>query len=115
MPEHSYAARSLAIMLTVCALAGGCRSPDPAPAPATSPAPQNSTDPRWVLQHNPRADVALVFVHGIFGDTVATWSNANGTSFFSLLGADSRVGSKVDALAFGYTSNMLAEGSLDIQ
>ena len=34
---------------------------------------------------------------------------------FSLLEADARVGPKVDALAFGYTSNMLAEGSLDIQ
>jgi hypothetical protein len=113
LPRHSHAARWLAIILGVCALAGGCRTRDTTPAPG--PAQQNSTDPRWILQHNPRADVALVFVHGIFGDTVATWSNANGTSFFSLLEADSRVGPKVDALAFGYTSNMLAEGSLDIQ
>lgn len=68
-----------------------------------------------MLQHKPRADVALVFVHGIFGDTVATWTNANTTSFFSLIEANARVGPQVDALAFGYTSNMLAEGSLDIQ
>ena len=100
----------LATILSVGTVAG-CGTSAP-PAPATT---VNSTDPRWVLQHKPRADVALVFVHGIFGDTVATWTNANTTSFFSLIEADARVGPKVDALAFGYTSNMLAEGSLDIQ
>jgi pimeloyl-ACP methyl ester carboxylesterase len=96
-------------MLTFSGVAGGCRTP---PAPPTTP---NATDPRWVLQHKPRADVALVFVHGIFGDTIATWTNANKMGFFSLLEGNAQVGPKVDALAFGYTSNMLAEGSLDIQ
>jgi hypothetical protein len=54
-------------------------------------------------------------VHGVFGDTVGTWTHANGTSFFDLVQANAQVGPKVDILAFGYTSNMLAAGSLDIQ
>ncbi len=101
----------LAIFLGVAGIAGCGGASDP----AQNTTQVNATDPRWVLQHTPRADVALVFVHGIFGDTVATWTHANKTSFFSLIEANAQVGPKVDALAFGYTSNMLAEGSLDIQ
>lgn len=111
--------------VTLAALAA-CGSPDPA-APATgtgatagdgaatAAAAPNTTDPRWVLQHSPRADVAVVFVHGLFGDTVGTWTHGPGASMFDFVEADPRLGPKVDLLAFGYTSNMLREGSLDVQ
>jgi hypothetical protein len=100
----------LVAFLIACTAGSACTSSDPPDTPVV-----NSTDPRWVLQHKPRADVALIFVHGIFGDTIATWTSANKTSFFSLLEADANVGPKVDIFAFGYTSNMFTSGSLDIQ
>jgi pimeloyl-ACP methyl ester carboxylesterase len=75
----------------------------------------NSTDPHWVEHHNPQAQVAVVFVHGIFGDTVGTWTHPNGTSFFDLIEKDPDLGSKVDTYAFGYPSKMVRAGSFDIQ
>jgi len=73
----------------------------------------NSSDPQWVKQHNPHAQVAVVFVHGIFGDTLGTWGTEK-TSFFKLLEDDPEIGPKVDLFAFGYTSNMFKSGSLAI-
>lgn len=75
----------------------------------------NTTDPKWVSQSNPHAKVAVVFVHGVFGDTLGTWTNSNGTTFFQNLKASPQVGSQVDVFAFGFTSNMLGAGSLDIR
>lgn len=73
----------------------------------------NSSDPQWVNQHDPHAQVAVVFVHGIFGDTLGTWGTEK-TSFFKLLEDDPDIGPKVDLFAFGYTSNMFKSGSLAI-
>src|SRR5690606_39458713 len=78
-----------------------------------SPQKPNTTAPRWVHQHTPHADIALVFVHGIFGDTIDTW-RAKQTSFFDLLEADEAIGPKVDMYAFGYTANMIKPGSLGL-
>lgn len=75
----------------------------------------NTTDPAWVFKNTPPAKVALVFVHGIFGDTIDTWKHADGKTMFDLVHEDPKIGPKVDMLAFGYTSNMLRSGSLDIQ
>jgi pimeloyl-ACP methyl ester carboxylesterase len=82
-------------------------------AACTSDVIDNKTDPKWVKQHTPQADIALVFVHGIFGDTLGTWGNRH-TSFFDLLEQDPVIGPKVDIYAFGYTSKMLGQGSLGI-
>lgn len=121
---RSVRTRLTASAALVAALAG-CGPQAPAgtapPAAAATPAGDaaaaalNSTDPRWMLQHSPRADVAVVFIHGLFGDTVGTWTHAPDASMFSFVEADPRLGPKVDLLAFGYTSTMLREGSLDIQ
>lgn len=116
LPGCSLAWRRLAGALTLtlslygCGGNAGTRTTPPPPDP-----PANATDPRWMVQHNPPAQVALVFVHGVFGDTVGTWTRAGGPSFFDLLTANAQVGPKVDMLAFGYTSNMFTAGSLDIQ
>ncbi len=59
--------------------------------------------------------MAVVFVHGIFGDTVGTWTADRRPSMFDLLHDNPAVGPKVDMFAFGYTSNMFAAGSLSIQ
>ena len=75
----------------------------------------NTTDPHWVTQANPPSKVAVVFVHGIFGDTDATWTNANGQSLFKLLKSVPGIGDQLDIFAFGFTSNRFKAGSLDIR
>ena len=75
---------------------------------------QNNTLPQWVVRQQTPAKVAIVFVHGLFGDTVGTWTHANGTRFFDLVAQNPAIAGKVDVLAFGYPSNMFASGSFDI-
>ncbi|MEO6969061.1 MAG: hypothetical protein ABI132_11505 [Rhodanobacteraceae bacterium] len=75
----------------------------------------NTTDPHWVQRSSPNNKVAVVFVHGIFGDTDGTWTNANGQSFFKLLKAAPGIGDQLDIFAFGFTSNAFKSGSLDIR
>lgn len=89
-----------------------------APSAATSAAlaaaaKPNAADPRWIVQANPKSKHAIVFIHGLFGDTVETWTNGSGTRFFDLIGSSS-VGKQFDLYAFGYTSQMLGSGSLNI-
>lgn len=98
--------RGLLLSLLALSFAGCDREPK-------SPQKPNTTAPRWVHQHTPHADIALVFVHGIFGDTIDTWRTKQ-TSFFDLLEADEAIGPKVDMYAFGYTSNMIKPGSFGI-
>src|SRR5688500_10053278 len=73
----------------------------------------NRTEPTWVTQHQPRADIALVFVHGSVWDTHGTWDRGD-TSFFKLIEKDPEMGPKVDTYAFVYTSKMLGGGSFAI-
>lgn len=77
----------------------------------------NTTPSQWAIpQHSPHSDVALVFVHGIFGDTLGTWENpTNGKHFYDLVASDPRFGPKVDIFAFGFPSMMLKQGSFTIQ
>lgn len=91
--------------LLVAVIALGCKS-----KPTT-----NQTEPQWVSTQQPRDDVALVFVHGIFGDTLGTWSAKSGARFFDLLNQHKAVADKTDLFAFGYTSHMFEGGSFDIQ
>jgi pimeloyl-ACP methyl ester carboxylesterase len=75
----------------------------------------NTTDSRWVLQQNPASHVAVVFVHGIFGDTVETWTSPSHKRFFDLLDSVPEISKKTDMLAFGFPSAMFASGSFDIR
>jgi pimeloyl-ACP methyl ester carboxylesterase len=99
--------------LVALAVAGCWKKKEPAPPPPPEEATANTSDPQWVKQHSPHAQLAVVFVHGIFGDTLGTWSG-RGTSFFKLLQNDPEIGPKVDLFAFGFTSNMFRGGSLAI-
>ncbi len=99
-------------VIVATALLASCHEP---PAPPAVPAIANATDPQWVTQSTPHARVAVVFVHGIFGDTLGTWTNASGETFFRLLKAQPTVGAQVDVFAFGFTSNMFKQGSFDIR
>jgi hypothetical protein len=120
--EMAETARKTALVVlagTTIALASGCSDTSNEKAQemvSSRPAITNATDPRWVAQANPRNKVVLVFVHGIFGDTLDTWSLGNGKpTFFKILGAVPDVGPKLDMFAFGFTSQMFKGGSLDIR
>lgn len=95
-----------ALLIGITALIASCGSDNTA---------TNTTDPHWVQQATPPSRVAVVFVHGLFGDTDGTWTNANGKSFFTLLKSAPGIGNQVDIFAFGFTSNKLKSGSLDIR
>jgi hypothetical protein len=94
-------------LILVAATLAGCGGGDNTAA--------NTTDPHWVAQAKPPSKVAVVFVHGIFGDTDATWTNANGQSLFKLLKSVPGIGDQLDIFAFGFTSNKFKAGSLDIR
>jgi len=103
------------LLLTLASLSA-CNGKGTTESPADMPPPaalENTTAPRWVKQHTPHANIALVFVHGIFGDTVGTWKG-DGPSFFDLIAQDPKMGPKVDMYAFGYPSNMIRQGSFGI-
>ena len=70
----------------------------------------NTSDPQWISRQEPNAPVAVVFVHGIFGDTIGTWSGSK-TSFFDILKQNNP---NVDIFAFGFTSSMFKRGSLAV-
>jgi len=117
---HTVVLRILFLAGTVCLLAGCPGDKPKAPTtPTTSTGHEdtlNATDPRWVSR-NPASPekAAVVFVHGIFGDTLGTWTNDNGQTFFDLLRTSPELKGKVDVYAFGFTSKMLGEGSLSIR
>lgn len=75
---------------------------------------ENPVAPGWIRQGNPPRKVAVVFIHGLFGDTTGSWTHPDGTRFFDLLADDPDVGDKVDVFAFGFTSNMFSGGSLNV-
>lgn len=84
-------------------------------AACDQPAAMNREDPGWVDRAEPQHRIALVFVHGIFGSTRGTWTGGNGESFFRLLKKDARLAPQVDTYAFGFSSNIMSGGSLDIR
>jgi pimeloyl-ACP methyl ester carboxylesterase len=109
--RQSHALASIAVLVSV--LVPACNEKPPTPPMASVVA--NETDPQWVSENTPHAKVAVVFVHGIFGDTLGTWRNDRGETFFRLLKSQPEIGSQLDIFAFGFTSNMFKSGSFDIR
>lgn len=103
----------LVVLLAACS--GSHDRHDPADVATPPPTAVNTTAPHWVYQATPHSKVAVVFVHGIFGDTVGTWTHANGMTFFKLLKDAPDVGKQVDVYAFGFESNMFKDGPLNIR
>lgn len=103
----------LATLLVAAALdsCGGSKHIDPDLAAAQA---ENTTEPQWVHQHAVPTSTAIVFVHGIWGDTLDTWKNANGVHFYDLLWGDERINKGIDIYAFGYPANVLKGSSLNI-
>jgi pimeloyl-ACP methyl ester carboxylesterase len=108
----------LAISIALVAVIVTYASRDEKSSPADSTASTNATDPQWVSRRPDGAKIAVVFVHGLFGDTLGSWTADNKATFFQLLKDDPNVGDRVHTFAFGFTSDMLrgdAAGSLDIR
>ena len=72
-------------------------------------------DPHWVVRQSPRAKVALVYVHGVTGDMVGTWTASNGKTFFDLVNENDATKGKADAFVFGFPSYFFRAGSFDIR
>jgi pimeloyl-ACP methyl ester carboxylesterase len=95
----------------------GCPGKDP---PAVRPADAGTSsaddpDPHWVVQQRPPAKVALVYVHGVIGDMVGTWTSANGKKFFDLVNENESLKGQADAFVYGFPSYLFKGGSFDIQ
>ncbi|MUV12936.1 esterase/lipase family protein [Noviluteimonas gilva] len=114
---HGLAKGTIATLLVALALVG-CKQPaEPSTGDAVMEEPtttgDSTKDPGWIYQDpNKRHPVAVVFVHGLFGDVRESWSNGN-KSFFDYL-HESGIGDKVDIYAFGFTSSMIGQGSLKV-
>jgi len=86
--------------------------------PAPEPTQQNTAadpDPHWVIQQQPPAKVALVYVHGVTGDMIGTWQAANGKTFFELVNENEVTRGRADAFVYGFPSYMFRQGSFDIR
>jgi pimeloyl-ACP methyl ester carboxylesterase len=101
---------SLAAMALICA---ACQS-EPKPATPAGLA-ENSTDSTWVVRQSATSRVAIVFVHGIFGDAIGTWTHSNGSKLFDLVNTVPGIAGQADMLAFGFPSFMFRSGSFDIR
>ena len=103
----------LVVLLVTIGCLAGCPNTGPTPPPKPT---ANTSAPRWIHQANPPSATSVVFVHGIFGDTVGTWTDdASGKTFFDFLQSAPGMAGKFDIYAFGFTSNMFKDGSLDIR
>lgn len=93
------------IAIQVCLLLG-CQGTSDQESEGGGAASLSSSEPQWVFRNIPAADVAVVFIHGIFGDSIETWTHESGTTFFELVADHPNLGGNVDIFAFGYTSSM---------
>lgn len=108
---------ALLCLFAFFASATGCKKDPPKPEDDAPKVQANSKDPHWVYpQASPPARVAVVFIHGLFGDTDGTWTDGkSGHSFFEFAKAAPGIGDRIDVFAFGFTSKMAGGGSLDIR
>jgi hypothetical protein len=61
------------------------------------------------IKQTPGNQSIIVFVHGIFGDGVSTWTNRDGTYWPALLGSDAFFSSN-DIYIYEYTSRFAGSG-----
>jgi pimeloyl-ACP methyl ester carboxylesterase len=65
-----------------------------------------SSASRYIIRKSPDAMSVIVFVHGIFGDSSETWTNANGTYWPTLLKTDPFF-SEYDVYVYEYPSRFV--------
>lgn len=87
----------LAILLCIC-LVDSCNSKKP---PVVEPG-ADSTQSRYVRRQN--ADTVIVFVHGIFGGSVGTWTNTDSGAYWPQMVADDSTFQNPDVYVYSYSS-----------
>ena len=102
-------------LLSCIALLAGCPPKATPPSPPEAKTDPADPDPHWVVQQKPPAKVALVFVHGVTGDMIDTWTADNGKQFWNLVNENEQLKGKTDAFVFGFPSYLFKSGSFDIQ
>jgi hypothetical protein len=108
--------RRLKLVLIAAATATALAACNPkVPAPANGKPTSADPDPHWVIQQKPPAKVALVFVHGVTGDMIGTWTATNGSKFWDLVDQNVLLKGKTDAFVYGFPSYLFRSGSFDIQ
>jgi pimeloyl-ACP methyl ester carboxylesterase len=79
------------------------------------PAANTDPDPHWVIRQTPPAKVALVYVHGVTGDMVGTWTAPNGQTFWNLVERNDATRGKIDTFVYGFPSYIFKSGSFDVR
>lgn len=110
----------ISVILFVATLSGCSKATTTPSAPPPSASPQIETDPndpnpRWVVLQKPPAKVALVFVHGVTGDMIKTWTADNGKTFWDLVNQNEQLKGRTDEFVFGFPSYLLKSGSFNTQ
>ena len=106
----------LVILVTLAALTLTACTPKGTPGTAVPPTSSaGDPDPHWVLQQKPPAKVALVYVHGVIGDMIGTWTAPNGATFWGLVDQNDALKGKTDAFVYGFPSYLFKPGSFNIQ
>ena len=93
---------SAAVTSTALNEAGSCRDA------VAHPAPRDAVFPSEVVVRHPAASTVLVFVHGLGGDGMSTWTAPNGTYWPTLIRDDPRL-SRFDVYVYQYATRMLGE------
>jgi pimeloyl-ACP methyl ester carboxylesterase/exopolysaccharide biosynthesis protein len=75
----------------------------------------NFSEPQYVKRHDePKAQTLVLFVHGIFGDTIGTWKGASGLTLAAAVLQRAEFATGYDAYAFGFPSAMVKQGSFTV-
>jgi pimeloyl-ACP methyl ester carboxylesterase len=107
-------------MIAASILGVGCRWFERIPEEILDARRPNVTSPKFL---KPETDAAaptsadatlLLFIHGIFGDTVTTWSRVDKPSLPTLILKRPEFADRFDAYAFGFPSSKVHEGSFSI-
>ena len=85
------------ILLSTCLMNSCGSKKQPPPEPGT-----DSTQSRYVRRQN--ADTVIVFVHGIFGGAVGTWTNPGSGAYWPQMIADDAVFQNPDVYVYAYSS-----------
>jgi hypothetical protein len=75
----------------------------------------NKTESQFIQRNAlQQSDTLLLFIHGIFGDTLKTWSTESGPSLPEIILKRDEFSKNIDAYAFGYASSIVGSGSFSV-
>lgn len=106
-----------AAVLALAAITSACRATEKLPQYVLDARKPNVTPPHYLVAArsavNPPATL-LLFVHGVFGDTVKSWARPNAPSLPAVILQRPEFANQFDAFAFGFASETLKPGSFHV-